>query len=128
MNYVIRKLEYSDTETWVPLPAGTRFRINPDQVVIWVRVVPILEPVTDQTPRFPALQDTGHGHNFSITEEQICDRAKIDRGSLDKLGSMLINAVETPLHRAGVWVYRNQRGKCADIRGASQCQRRRSMN
>lgn len=118
MDYLIRKLPYSDAARWVRLPNGEPFRINPDQIVIWVSLAPVLEPITDQTPRFPALLDTGHGHNFSITEEQVCGWAKLDPASLDKLGTKLVNGVWTPLHRVHVWVHRNRVGECDTFDGS----------
>ncbi|MBI3461470.1 MAG: hypothetical protein HY000_00185 [Planctomycetes bacterium] len=62
------KISIPDRPTQVDSPTGPVF-VRPYQVVVQVRLIVRGGP----TPRFPAVLDTGHSHNFSITERQLRD-------------------------------------------------------
>jgi hypothetical protein len=111
MEYVVRKLPYSDADRWVDVPDGTRFLIKRHQIVLWVSLVSVTScPIRSGPRRFPALLDTGHGHNFLIKEEHVRDWAGLDPRSLNKVDELLINGVRTPSHSVDVWVHRNRLG------------------
>jgi hypothetical protein len=66
---------------------------------------------TTATPRFPAVLDTGFSHNFGIREEHLIRWAGVQPGYLPKIGNVRVNNATASLHRADVWLHRNQPGK-----------------
>jgi hypothetical protein len=116
MEYIVRKLPYCGVDRWVDVPDGSRFLIKADQVVVWVSLAQIAScPLRTGPRRFPALLDTGHGHNFLIKEEHVRAWAGLDPGTLDKLGELMINGIKTPSHRVDLWVHRNRFGESDTI-------------
>lgn len=75
------------------------------QIIVWMSLAPV---PTVEAPVFPAVLDTGHSHNFSIRETQLRRWAGIRTDALRKLGAILVNQQEVPLHEACLWIYRNR--------------------
>jgi hypothetical protein len=56
----------------VTFVGGEQVRIKAYEIIVWVSLQP--ERVVDwnpRTPRFPAILDTAHTHNFSIQEQHL---------------------------------------------------------
>jgi hypothetical protein len=59
-----RKVEEAVWPTPIPL--------KPYQILVWVSLAhPGIEHLPPETPRLPALLDTGHNHNLSLREEHL---------------------------------------------------------
>jgi hypothetical protein len=78
--------------------------------MVWVSILAggRTEP---QPPRFPAILDIGHNHNFSIREQHLVQWAGIDPRSLTKLGEIRIGGDRLPLVEADVWLHPNRSGE-----------------
>ena len=89
-----------------------RIPVHPYQIIVWVSLTArsILE-LPPNAPRFPAILDTGHGHNFSIHEQHLTNWARLSHDQLVQRGKTIVNGQEVPLHRARVWLHRNEPGK-----------------
>jgi hypothetical protein len=104
-----------------------RVAIHEHQIIAWVSLTAqtVME-LPPHAPRFPAILDTGHGHNLSIHERHLSDWARLTRGDLPVRGRSRVNGVETFLHAASVWIHPNRPGErdqliesapiCLDIR------------
>ncbi len=109
MDYLTRKLPYSDGPRSVTLPSGEIFPIRSHQIVIWVSLTTIDScPLAAGTRRLPALLDTGLGHNFLISAEHLASWALVDQAALQGRGKIELNGVAVPLRLANVWVHRNR--------------------
>jgi hypothetical protein len=62
------------------------------------------------SPAFPAFLDSGHNHNFSISEEHLRAWANADPATIDRVGLLRINGQDAPLRKANVMLYRNMKG------------------
>ena len=84
----------------------------PEQIVVWMSVhLPgVLEPEQD-TPRFPALLDTGNNFGFSMQERHLRDWAGIAPGLLEYLGDIEVNGQVVELRKATVWLNPNVPGR-----------------
>jgi len=87
-------------------------RVKAYEVIVWVSlsVKHVLE-LARGTPRFPAILDTAHTHNFSIQEQQLIRWASIRPEMLHLVGALRQAGQRVPLHAADVWVHRNQPGE-----------------
>ncbi len=107
---ILNCLPYSAEPTTVSV-RGETVRVRPYQIVVWVslnlRQVVEWDP---QAPRFPAILDTGHTHNFSIRVSQLVRWAGIRPGALRALGAMRERGRRVPLHAARLWLHTNVRG------------------
>lgn len=89
-------------------------RIKQYQVVVWVSVTAVADGEWRPTiPRFPAILDTGHTHNFSIQQQHLARWAGVDQGVLRQVGSIRHEGIRTPLVAARLWLDRNVRGQAA---------------
>jgi hypothetical protein len=89
--------------------SGEVVPIRAFQIILWVSLSGE-DTLPGNAPRFPAVLDAGHGHNFSIQERQLDRWAGVHRGWCARLGAILVNRQEVPLLRAGLWVHRNRPG------------------
>ena len=78
-----------------------RIPIKPYQIVVWVSVTAraVIELPRD-APRFPAVLDTGHSHNFSIQDKQLTQGAALEVATLPRIASMRERGRHLPLHAA----------------------------
>ena len=91
---------------------GREVSVKADQIIVWVSLVEGGTGRLDSgTPRFPAILDTGHTHNFSIQEQQLIEWAGVDPRVLTKIGEIRVGKDRLPLFEADVWLYRNVAGK-----------------
>lgn len=112
---VLRALPYFPHPTAIDFEAhGQRHRVDvmAYQIVVWVGIAPVgeLHPAAG-APRFPAILDTGHTHNFAIRPTQLRDWTGIDWPRLPPEGhESRYQGVAVPHRRANVWLYPNQHG------------------
>jgi hypothetical protein len=88
-------------------------RLKEAEIIVWVSVAEKragIEP-NPNVPRFPAILDTGHTHNFSIQEQHLIRWAGIRPESLPTLGNIRQAGKRIPLHAANVWLHSNQPGR-----------------
>lgn len=89
-----------------------RVPIKPYQIIVWVSLTArkVLE-LPPHVPRFPAILDTGHNHNFSIHERHIVDWARLSREQLPRRGRTTVDEEKISLHAAIVWIHPNVPGQ-----------------
>jgi hypothetical protein len=95
---LIDRLPYSDETTYLPIVDGM-VEIRRYQIVVWVSL---------RTRLFPAILDTGHSHNFTISEGQLGRLAGVDH--LPIIGHAAVNRQLLPPAKGDVWLYGNRRG------------------
>jgi hypothetical protein len=110
MAVIPRKLPFFDKARTVAV--GTQLlRVKSYQIIVWVSLAGgEWDQLERQTPRFPAVLDTGFSHNFAIREEDLLGWAGLDLRSLEAVGAARINGLPVKLLHAHVWLYRNQPG------------------
>ncbi len=98
----------ADTSVFVGQEAVT---VHAYEILAWVSLAirDVLDPA--RLPRFPALIDTAHTHNFSIQEEHLrrwaglrLDAMHLGRGNVRQQGRLL------PLRAAHLWIHPNKPG------------------
>lgn len=96
---------------------GERVRLKPFQIIVWVSVhmkgIPRLE---FNTPRFPAILDTGNNHTFTVTERQLVRWAGIHPKLLPTIGSISLNRIRMERRAASVWIHRNDKGRRHELK------------
>jgi hypothetical protein len=106
--YILRQLPFRDAASFVEV-AGEPIAIRPYQIIVWVSLS-VSEVLDADAPRFPAVLDTGHNHNFSIRERQLLRWAGIGADMLPQLGEILVNQREVPLLAVSLWIHQNRAG------------------
>ena len=85
-----------------------RVAIKPYQIIAWfsltARNVVDLPP---QAPRFPAILDIGHNHNFSIQERHLVEWARLPADGLPSIRQIRERNRLVPLCAANVWIHPN---------------------
>jgi len=107
--YILRQWPFSDAASFVEV-ADESVAIRAFQIAVWVSVT-VREVLEEDAPRFPAILDTGHNHNFSIQERQVIEWARVRPNSLARLGEVRVNRQEVPLLAAFLWIHRNRSGR-----------------
>jgi hypothetical protein len=81
----------------VPIPrADSRFpvgaeivRLKQDQIIVWVSLTVESSVLwSPEAPRFPAIVDTGHTHNFAIQHQHVSRWAGIQPERLRPIGHL----------------------------------------
>jgi hypothetical protein len=117
MTAILRDLPFRTDEDYVFV--GTeRVQIKPYQIVAWFSITPrnILE-LFPPTPRFPAIIDIGHNHNFSIQRRHVIDWVRTPVEALSPIGRIRHAGRAVPLHAANVWIHPNAPGKRDELSG-----------
>jgi hypothetical protein len=119
---ILGKLPYSDARG-VVVVRNREEPIKPHQIVVWVSLAEIEQrEFVRGTPRFPAILDTGFSHNLAIREEHLLQMAGVKPGYLRKIRDIRVNNVLAAVHRADVWLHRNEPGKRDDaVDGSPFC-------
>ncbi len=73
------------------------------QIAVWISINDALRP-------FPAVLDTGHSHNLSITESQLKRFAFLSPGDLVFIGTTRLKGDRLRQFRADVRIHRNRPG------------------
>jgi hypothetical protein len=109
--YILRSLPFFSTRSSVVVQ-GREVPITADQIILWVSLTEGGKASLDRdSPRFPAILDTGHTHNFSIREEQLVEWSGLDPRVLTRLAEIRIGGDRLPLLEVDVWLHSNVAGK-----------------
>ena len=101
MAIFVRNQPFFSTPTKVTVN-GREVSVKADQIIVWISLTAGGTARLDPgTPRFPAILDTGHTHNFSIQEQQLIEWAGVDPRVLTKIGEIRVGKDRLPLFRAG---------------------------
>ena len=110
MQAIIRKLPFFDLPNTVQV-RGQSVRVKRDQIIIWVSVVEKgVRTLHPDTPRLPAILDTGNNHNFVIRRRHLVDWAGIHPEYLRNLGPTRLRGRILPQLGANVWLHPNRPG------------------
>ena len=105
---VLDRFPIPERETLITGPQGVVVAIKAYQIVVEVSLaVKGITALDPETPRVPAILDTGLNHNLAIREEQLL-WAKLP--SVPRLGQVRIGAHTLPLLAANVWIHPNRPG------------------
>jgi hypothetical protein len=96
----------------IPIP------VKGDQIIVWVSISSrsVIE-LESNTPRFPAILDTGNTMLFSMKDSHLRQWAGIDPRSLRRLGTRRHAGRVFPLHAARLWMHRNKPGTRDEFSG-----------
>src|SRR5713101_9760563 len=107
MAAILRNLPFRKDQDEVVL-GRERIPIKPYQIIAWfsltTRNVVDLSP---QAPRFPAILDIGHNHNFSIQQKHLDEWAELSADGLPSIGQVRDRGRLVPLCAANVWIHPN---------------------
>jgi hypothetical protein len=105
---IIRNIPFFDRPTTVQV-RGRSVRVKPDQIVVWVSVSEMgLRQLHPDTPRLPAILDTGSNHNFVIRRSQLLEWAGIHPEYVGSLGPTRLHGRRLPQLAANVWLHPNR--------------------
>lgn len=111
MPSILRSLPFYDRPTSVQV-RGRSIPVKRDQIIVWVSLAEIdLERLHADTPRFPAILDTGCNHTFAIRQQHLTDWAGIHPEYLPKLRSTRLYGNVVPQLSANIWLHRNLPGQ-----------------
>ncbi len=72
MPTILRQFPFFETHTTALAPGGS-VTVRPYQIVVWVSLHPMGRPdLPPDAPRFPAILDSGHSHNFRTPDIRLC--------------------------------------------------------
>ena len=71
--------------------------VHRNQIIVWISIGNVLRP-------FPAVLDTGHGHNLSLSERHL---SRWSGATLKLIGDLIMNNREAKQYEASVRVHRN---------------------
>jgi hypothetical protein len=80
---------------------GGAVQVHRNQIIAWISINDVLRP-------FPAILDTGHGHNLSIAAGQL---ARWSGATLNRVGELEVDGVRVVQYAAEVRLHRIVRGK-----------------
>jgi len=107
---ILDRLPYSHEPVTLAV-RGDAVKVKPYQIVVWVSIsvegLPAWDP---RTPRFPAILDTGHNHNFAIGRSQLLRWTGLDPRLLAPRGTIRDKGQRLPLHAADLWLFPNRPG------------------
>src|SRR5690242_17694877 len=110
MPRILHKLPVPEADT-VTFVGAEPVRVKAYEIIVWVSLAArrVIDP--SRLPRFPALLDTAHTHNFSIREDHLQRWAGLSLGALSLgVGGVRHQGRTYPLRAATVWVHPNQPG------------------
>ncbi len=113
MPTILRRLPFFVDGTSVRIPDGPAVAIKHHQIVIWVGLGPVGDPVPpDEINRFPALLDTGFNGNFLLREDHLLEWAKttIPESNYNLIGTTIIHGELVPMFEADLWIFGNVPG------------------
>lgn len=111
---ILDQFPIADRERAISVPGNQYLTAKPYQTIVTVS----LQVRNSLSPAFPAILDTGHNHNFSISEDQLRTWAKIDPTTLAPAGRLGFEGKMVILRAADVVLYCNQKGSY-DLSGRS---------
>jgi hypothetical protein len=86
--------------------------VHRNQILVWVSVhlAGVDEPEAN-TPKFPALLDTGNNLGFSVQDRHLRDWAGISPGLLEPPREIEVDGQVVGLQKATVWLHPNAAGR-----------------
>jgi len=82
------------------------------QIIVWVSLgLKGAETLGPETPRFPAIVDTGSNHNFAIRQEHLENWAGMSLSATPTIGHVFMGLQRLPLNSANIWIHPNKCGK-----------------
>ena len=110
MPTILRDLPFFDRPTSVHVQ-GREVTIRHDQIVVWVSLAPQdIERPDRNTPRFPAVLDTGFNHSFILHNDHLVRWAGFQSRQLRRLASVKVYGSLVPQFAINVWLHRNLAG------------------
>jgi hypothetical protein len=112
MPTVIRRLPFVDKDRELLL-RGSSFSLRRDQTIVWLSVLQtgVQFDRNSTVPRFPAILDTGHNHNFIIQKRHLELWANTSTEMLTPAGALYVNNKPVELYDANVWLHCNIAGQ-----------------
>ena len=104
---ILDRLPISDRPQFISVGGGA-VQVHRNQIIAWISINDVQQP-------FPAILDTGHGHNLSIAAGQL---SRWSGATLSRVGELEVDGVRVVQYAAEVRVHRNVRGK-AGLSGES---------
>jgi hypothetical protein len=87
-------------------------RLKEAEIIVWVSLtLPEFTEWHPATPRFPAILDTGHTHNFAIQQQHLIRWTGIRPEMLPQRGHIRHSGRRIELRTARVWLHHNEPGK-----------------
>jgi len=99
------------------LASGRQIQFVDRQIIVWVSVSPVtVIGLSTNTPRLPAVLDTGFNSTFAINEEQLTGWAGVELSRLrefpeDLAGLTTVRGQRVPSYEAVVWLHSNVPGQ-----------------
>ena len=104
---ILNRQPVPNKEEHLTLPDGSHLLVKPYQVVVWVR----LDLHSRVTNAIPAFLDTGHNHNFSISEEHLLRWCNLPAEAIrSSSGRVYFKGEVIPLRSAYVLLHHNVKG------------------
>lgn len=95
---ILDRLPYHDRPT--AMSFGPRMiDVRGHQIIVWLSLRQLV---------FPAILDTGHSHNLTISSRQLAEWAGVD--DLERIGEIEVNGLRMTQYRTDVRLHRNQPG------------------
>jgi hypothetical protein len=87
--------------------------LKKSEIIVWVSLSPKKAMNWNPAvPRFPAILDTGHTHNFAIQNQHLERWTGISAKDLRRIGHIRHTGAKMPLFAANLWLHRNFPGEC----------------
>ncbi len=111
---IIRVVPFSETPhpAWV---GDERVDVLPRQIILWISITRPREDIQPNTPRFPALLDTGFNQNLLISPDHLRRWAHFQANHLQPIRTTRIYGEETLFRNAEVWLYRNSQAVAMNL-------------
>jgi hypothetical protein len=111
MAAILRNLPFRKEQDEVVL-GQERVPIKAYQIIAWFSLTArnVIE-LPPQAPRFPAIVDIGHNHNFSIQQRHLIDWAALPAERLPAIGQIRQGDRFLRLCAANVWIHPNVPGQ-----------------
>ena len=117
MPRIIRDLPFYDRPTSVEV-RGRTVSIQRDQIMVWVSLSEIgLSELHPNSPRFPAVLDSGCNHCFVIRQEHLVQWARIRPEYLPRLRPTRVYGRPVPQLAANIWLHPNRPGHRDEFTG-----------
>lgn len=104
---ILDRLPISKADT-LTFAGSESVSLKKDEIIVWVSVTRVAGSQWNPgTPRFPAIVDTGHTHNFAIQSQHLIGWAGIQPSMLRPIGNIRHDGKRLPLHAARLWLHLN---------------------
>jgi hypothetical protein len=105
---ILDRLPYVDKPSVLSFPGGS-LDVRAFQIIVWLRI---------KSAVFPAVLDTGHSHNLSISDRLLKNWAGVE--SLPQIGQTEVNRQVVPQFFATLWMHKNRAGTRQPVPSAFQ--------